>query len=259
MKQLIILEDIKVKYNNKTIFENISWIIEENTFITLCGKNGIGKSTLIKTILEKVPYDGVIKKENLDINKIAYLSENPNVSIVGDTVIEELRTVLKKQKYTEEEIKDKIKRIIAEFKLEKIENKLTTHLSGGEKQLVSFVKTILKNSKILILDNCFSMIDKIKKEKLIKYIKKYKQENKITIIHITNDTNDILYSDIMAILTEKELISGKIEDILKKESDFKENKLELPFMVDLSNKLKYYDLMDKPIYELDKMVNHLWK
>jgi len=259
MKKLIEIENITVKYKNKIVFENISWDITENTFVTLLGKSGVGKTTLIKAILEIINYEGNIKNNDEKLNTIELVSENPNINVIGETVTEELKISLKKSNYTEEEKQEKITKIISEFKLEKIKDKITTNLSGGEKQIVSFIKIILKNPKILILDNCFSMVDRVKKEKIIKYIKKYKQDKKSTIIYISNDTNDVLYGNLFAILTNNELISGTVEDIIKLEKIFKQNKLEFPFMVDLSNKLKYYDLMDKPIYEIDKMVDHLWK
>ena len=103
------------------------------------------------------------------------------------------------------------------------------------------------------------MVDKIKKEKIMKYLKKYKQEENATIIYISSELNDLLFGEEIAILNESELIIESTNEILKQESIFKNNKIELPFMADLSNRLKYYGLVEKPIYDLDKMVNHLWK
>ena len=47
--------------------------------------------------------------------------------------------------------------------------------------------------------------------------------------------------------------------ILKKEKILRENHIEIPFMIDLSTKLKYYDLIDNPILNMNEMVDELWK
>lgn len=265
MKNIIDLENVTIKYNDITILENISWSIKENTFITLCGRTGVGKTSLIKALLGLIPFEGKIRindqelENQKDFSKIGIVYENPTVNLVGDTVMDEFRMTLKNLKYSKKEQNEIIEKIVSDLKIESLLSKLTLHLSGGEKQIVSFVKTILKNPKILILDESFTMLDKIKKEKIMKYIKKYRKENKITVLQITHDTNDILYGDFLAILNENELVTGPIEEMLNQESLFKKSKIDLPFMADLSHKLKYYDLVEKPIYDLDKMVNYLWK
>lgn len=253
MKDILEVKNLKIKYNN-VILKDISFSIKENTFVTLCGRSSVGKTSLVKAIFGFIPYEGEI---NLYESKVELVEENP--SILGEVVTEELRIVLKNLKYSKKCQEEIIEKIISDLKIDSIKSKLTTHLSGGEKQIVSFIKTILKKPKLLILDNCFTMVDKIKKEKIMKYLKKYKQEEKATIIYITSDSNDLLYGSEILILSECELIKVKTEEILKQENLFKNNKIELPFMADLSNRLKYYGLVDKPIYDLDKMVNHLWK
>lgn len=255
MKDILEVKNLTIKYN-KAILKDISFSIKENTFVTLSGKSGVGKTSLAKAILGYIPYEGEIK---VNESKIELVEENPNNNIIGDLVEEELRIVLKNLKYSKKDQNDQIEKIISDLKIESIKSKLTTHLSGGEKQIVSFIKTILKKPKLLILDNCFTMVDKIKKEKIMKYLKKYKQEENATIIYISSELNDLLFGEEIAILNESELIIETTNEILKQESIFKNNKIELPFMADLSNRLKYYGLVEKPIYDLDKMVNHLWK
>lgn len=66
-------------------------------------------------------------------------------------------------------------------------------------------------------------------------------------------------SEIIIIDKGKVLIQGKNEDVYKEEKIFKKLGFELPFMVELSNRLMFYDLIKKPIYDMEKMVNTLWK
>ena len=68
------------------------------------------------------------------------------------------------------------------------------------------------------------------------------------------------YGKEIAILNNGKIISiDKIKNLYKNEKIFKNNGLNLPFMANLSLKLKYYELVDDVILDMDKMVNHLWK
>ena len=72
--------------------------------------------------------------------------------------------------------------------------------------------------------------------------------------------DDLLYATDIAILKDGQIQTfGKKEDILKDEKVFKECGLNMPFMAELSLKLKYYGLIEDPILDIDKMVKYLWK
>lgn len=268
MKNIIEFEDVTISYQEKELFKNVSWSVKENSYTTLCGKNGCGKTSLMKALLGLIPYEGTITidKEILTsktrkeiLSKIGVVFENPNTNLICETVIDDFKITLKNLGYSKKEIEERIEEISSELKIESLLSKLTTHLSGGEKQLASLALALLKKPKILILDEAFTMLDGVTKEKMIKYIKKYKQKNKITIIQVTHEADDILYGNYVAIVDENKIVYDKVEKMLKQESLFKQAKLDLPFMADLSNKLKYYDLLEDAIYDLDKMVNYLWK
>lgn len=129
-------------------------------------------------------------------------------------------------------------------------------LSNGEKQLLQVVCALGSKNKTIILDNALSDINSLKKEIIYKYIKGTDK----TIINITNNTEDIIYSEYTIVLNDNEvLLNDKTTNILDKETEFKSIGFELPFMASLSLKLKYYNLVKKPITSMDRMVNKLWK
>ena len=104
------------------------------------------------------------------------------------------------------------------------------------------------------------MLDGITKEKVYKYLKKINRENKTTIICTTNDMDDLLYGKRIVMLGNKNIVlDSKTNKAFENEKIFKENNLELPFMASLSIKLKYYNLLDEIILDINKMVNKLWK
>jgi len=98
------------------------------------------------------------------------------------------------------------------------------------------------------------------KENILKTLKNYQQKNKITILYFTYNSNDSLYSDNIVILgNKKSLISGSKEEVYKDEKIFKKANIELPFIINLSKKLQFYNLIEEDYQDSEKMVDVLWK
>ena len=104
------------------------------------------------------------------------------------------------------------------------------------------------------------MVDNLTKDKLLKFLKKMTKEQNITIINFTNDTEDVVYGDYIAIMADKKIIINERKEILlNDEKLFKKLNLQLPFMAQLSKKLSYYNLLNNVELDMNKMVNKIWK
>ena len=125
---------------------------------------------------------------------------------------------------------------------------------------MSIVSQLVKKPKILILDDAFSMISNLTTDKIFKMLKKYYKENNMTIVNVTNEVEETIYGTMIAIISNGKLIlNDKKENVLLNEKVFKNLHLSIPFMADLSIKLKYYNLINNLELDMDKMVNKLWK
>ena len=129
-------------------------------------------------------------------------------------------------------------------------------LSSGEKQLVQIVTALGSDFDRIIIVDALSNISLINKEKILKYLKKLKNK---TVIYITNNKEDIIYTDNFILYDNEVILNDKLSIVLDKEKEFKKAGFELPFMPLLSLKLKYYNLIDKPILSMERMVDKLWK
>ena len=130
------------------------------------------------------------------------------------------------------------------------------HKTVTEQNLLNILIAINLKPEILILDDVLNNIDLNIKKEIIELIKK----KKITLINITNNMEESLYTDNIIILNDGKIVANsKTMTILKKEKLLKQNKLTLPFMIDLSNKLKFYDLIDEQITDMNEMVDTIWK
>lgn len=261
---MITIKNLNFSYKNKVIFDDLNLEIKNGEFVFIIGKSGSGKTTLVKILSGLIKENFDIKVDNAEINEIKKIMnvsfEGLNTIFITDTVREELELKLKNLNTPKEEINEQIKKIAKYLEIENILDCEPNSLSGGEKELIKIAAALLGSPKIIILDECTSMLDGITKEKVYKYLKKINRENKTTIICTTNDMDDLLYGKRIVMIGNKNIVlDSKTNKAFENEKIFKENNLELPFMASLSIKLKYYNLLDEIILDINKMVNKLWK
>ena len=261
---MITIKNLNFSYKNKIIFSDLNLEVKNGEFVFIIGKSGSGKTTLVKILSGLIKENFDIKVDNAEINEIKKIMnvsfEGLNTIFITDTVREELEIKLKNLNTPKEEINEQINKIAKYLEIENILDCEPNSLSGGEKELVKIAAALLGTPKIIILDECTSMLDGITKEKVYKYLKKINRENKTTIICTTNDMDDLLYGKRIVMLGNKNIVLDlKTNKAFENEKIFKENNLELPFMASLSIKLKYYNLLDEIILDINKMVNKLWK
>lgn len=266
--QLIDIKEISFHFNDNKIFEKFSLTFEKGTFTTIAGSNGSGKSTLLKLINGFYPFKGSIVIDGIELSdstrkdvrrKVGMIFDNPNLNFVTETVEDEIVFPMENLRFSREMMEERLSETLKLFNLEEIREYSIHQLSGGQKQLVAFAASYALMPDILLLDEAFSMIDLKTKEQILKIIKKL-QKKGITIIQVTNDLEESIYSDRIILLQKGKVVGDSVpSEILSDEKLLHKVGLELPFMALLSLKLKYYNLVEEPIFKLDRMVDHLWK
>ena len=120
--------------------------------------------------------------------------------------------------------------------------------------------SLLHEPKILVIDNAFSMMNKKTKEKMKKALTDYKSKYNLTIILMSTNLEDALDTDYLYILNKGNIVVEGLPNVVVKE-DTLLNRLgiSLPFMVDLSLKLEFYELIDHVEMDINRLVNDLWK
>ena len=129
-----------------------------------------------------------------------------------------------------------------------------------EKTLVNLASVLVYKPQILIFDEAFDSLDRNELNKVMTILQSINMSSKVTIINVTQNGEDILFGNKIIVLDKGNVISHDYNDSLfRSEKIFSKLGLEMPFMVDLSIKLKYYNLLDKLIYNMEEMVDTLWK
>lgn len=266
---IIVIKKLNFNYGEKIMFTDFNLNIKKGNFVHIIGPSGSGKSTLVKILLGLIKTDSYINiyhmnlcEDNLfDIrNNIGVVFENPDNTFVCDTVKDEIIFSLNNLQLAENTIKTKLNKIMDYVPIEGLLERNLNTLSGGEKQLVALASALIKSPKILILDEALSMIDGITKKQILNILKRLNNEKKMTIINVTHDIEETVYGNDIVVLNKGKIVLNDSKlNVYKEEKMLKKLGLDLPFMVDLSNKLGYYGLVSDTMLNMNEMVNHLWK
>lgn len=269
MSNILEIKNLNFKYNKTTIFKDFNLSIEEGKFVSIAGNNTSGKTTLIKLICGILPskesitvgYSYVDDKRIKDHTKdFGVVFGNKLERFIFEDVYKEMAFPLENLNIEVKEIEKRILEISSLFKINKLLDKKIKDLNMSEKQTLLIAIALLHNPKILLLDNAFSMMNKTQKKEIIKSLKSYQQENNLTIIQTTTNLEDTVYCDYLYIMNEGDiLIEGEPLTVFKEDTLLNHLGLSLPFMVDLSLKLKFYEVLDDIELDIDRMVNTLWK
>ena len=162
---MILVKDLSVKRSNKKIFENINLSVGSGKIILLKGKNGSGKTTLLKTILNLVEpssgavyWKGKLLKKNLYdfYNHTTYIADKTS-SLSKLSVYENINVW--KKIFLSNITNSQVDNILKTLKLDIYINQKVNSLSFGETKKLEFLRLIIENKKIWILDEPLSNLD----------------------------------------------------------------------------------------------------
>ena len=163
----VIMENVGKSYGSHLVFENVNFMINRGEKVAFVGKNGEGKTTLVKCIMEQIPYQG---KLQLGHNvKIGYFAQNQ-----ADLMDEKL-TVFETIDYVAVgDIRTKIRDILGAFMFGgEASDKKVAVLSGGERTRLAMIKLLLEPVNLLILDEPTNHLDMRSKDILKEALKTF--------------------------------------------------------------------------------------
>ncbi len=218
---MIKVENLSVKIKEKNILENINLELYSKNLYVIKGKNGVGKTTFIKAILNQIKYDGKINcgfKNDKSLKYISYFSQEAPI-LENYTVKENLELL---SSY------NKSKELLKSFSLDKLLYKKVINLSGGQKQKLKIIITLLSDKDIIIMDEPLNHLDKEAKKFLETYLKeKSLNDNKLIII-INHE--DYYFKDEIKILFKDKTVEKIGVEKENKNKTFKKINFKLKWM-----------------------------
>ncbi len=239
-------------FSDDNLFENLNINVEKNTITTISGSNSCGKTTLMRILNREVITDNTILLNNININD--YTIKDYTNLIQAVIPLE----IVFNEKTLEKELNNKD--LVKGLRIKSILNKDINTLTVKEKVLAQIAIAIDNKPEVLLLDNIFIYFNDKEKEEIFTFLRKYQKKYNLTVLLTTIDLKDSLYTDYLYIIGNKKIIlEGKPLEVLEKDNILNKVGLNIPFMADLSVKLKDYDLIDSIILDKDRMVDILWK
>ena len=228
--------DFSYRDSDKNILHNINFSIgKNNKRIALVGKNGSGKSTIIKLLLGFYEgYDGNIyinSNELRDLSKKEYrnrlsilyqdfrlfsMTVNQNVSMEYENEEEKVDELLKIAS-----VYEKIKNLPLKNQtvLSKEFDKAGIYLSGGEQQKIGLARTLFRTADLVVLDEPFSSMDQLSANKILKEMETTYPDK--MMILITHDLHDLSGMDKILVLDEGKIVEeGTEKELILKKGKF---------------------------------------
>jgi len=229
----VVFRDVSFGYRiEEYVLKDITFHIEKGSHVALCGPSGYGKTTILNLLLRLYdPWEGRIFINGYDIKDLKIGSLRKQIGIVlqepflwNDSIENNIR--YGKEDATREEIitvsqltlvDDFVKDLPDGYKT--VIGEGACKLSEGQKQKIAIARALVKNPKILMLDEASSSMDSASEEKILRNIKKTQKD--ATLIVVSHRLSTVLSADTVYFLNSfNSLIIGKPEDLLKTNKEF---------------------------------------
>lgn len=241
MNNLIVIDQISKSYYQKDqeikVLDNISFTLKPKEIIAIVGSSGCGKSTLLSIIsgLKKETKGTIIKRNNLKLSFMFQTDALFKWLSVYDNILLPLKINNNYKNIDEIDI------LLTKYNLIDFKNNLPDTLSGGMRQRVALIRTMITNPDVLLLDEPFSALDyqtRIMIENDLYNLIKEKEKSAIIVTHDIAEA--ITISDKVIVLSKRPARIKKIIDIIDKPNNIIKYRSSSSFK-------KYYDLIWKEI------------
>lgn len=220
--KLIECNNLCMKYEGISAFDNLSFSIDEGDFLCIVGENGSGKSTLIKGLLGLKQYSsGSITFSGVKQNEIGYLPQQTVAqkdfpATVGEVVISGCLNRNGIFPFYTKASKERAASEIKKMKIENIVKKSYRNLSGGQQQRVLLARALCATEKLLLLDEPVSGLDPLVTSEMYEVISDLNEKSNVTIIMVTHDIhNAVHYSNKILHMSGNGYFFGATEDYMK--------------------------------------------
>lgn len=203
MQSLISITNLKKNFGGTALYQDFDLEIETGKITTIFGPNGTGKSTILNIIAGITQSDG--GAIDFQKTKISYIFQNYRESLLPwKTNYRNLSFPLELAGFSEEEISEKIEEIKKIFEFDCDWNAYPYTLSGGQQQILAFMRALVTSPQLLLIDEPFSALDYENNLRLRKHLGVYYEKYKPTVVLITHNVEEAVHlSDTIIIVSKR--------------------------------------------------------
>lgn len=210
--QLVHINNLSLKIQDKIILDSINLNLESNSIVTLIGPNGAGKSTLVKCILGFIkPTKGEVVV--LPATKIGYM---PQKIDIGPLMPINVKRFLRLTSCDEESLNS----VVGLLKINNLLPFKMQQLSGGELQRVLLAKALLRKPDLLLLDEPVQGVDITGQSEFYELLLKVKVNYKCSILMISHDLHVVMSGTDRVVCLNKHICCDGVPDDISEHPEF---------------------------------------
>ncbi|QVY61976.1 ABC transporter ATP-binding protein [Cytobacillus gottheilii] len=183
------IQDIKKRFGKKEVLRGVSFQVEKGDFLAIIGKNGAGKTTLVNIICKLLKQDsGTISysfHEGQLYNKIGVQTQSGDFD--DRLKVQDMCELWRKIHKVE---KEQVDQLLEKFDLSEVKKQYIKTLSGGQKQKLNILLSLINDPELLILDELTTSLDAISRHEMRKYLKMLNSQGK-TIIMVSHYMDEV--------------------------------------------------------------------
>lgn len=211
---IINLTQLGFEVKDQTILKGIDFFVEKGEFVTITGPSGSGKSTLLKMIATMLsPTTGIVEYQGKSLTEYDPIEYRKEVSYCFQTAVLFEQTVqenlafpyiIRNKEFDSKKAIDYLNKV----GLDKIYlTKNINELSGGEKQRIALIRSLLITPKVLLLDEVTSALDAKNQQIIKRLIQEMNQKEQITVLWVTHNPAEISAANRII-----EIVNGEAEE-----------------------------------------------
>lgn len=268
MDNILYVENLNYSYHDNLVFTNLTFSVKQNSINAVIGPNNCGKTTLIKLLCgnlqtqNSISVDGVTLNSNnmrnyssfIGYNRIILNSRNMSMKVYDLLASLKIDGILKK------DLLNRINYLLEFFDVSSFKQKRMRELSNIDRVKVYVISSLINSPKIIFLDDIFDCLTYSEASIIFVFLKKYLDLYSLSVLFTTNKLENILFSSHTIFINNGYVqLDGTPSKILEHDNVLAREGIYIPIMMDLSLKLKFYNLVDDVIMDTGRMVDELWK
>ena len=250
MEHLLEMANVSLNYHTlkdeTKAIENISMYVKDKEFVSIVGPSGCGKTTLLSIIAGIIkPSSGTAllngKPTYETKNKIGYMFQRDHL-FEWRTVLQNVKLGLEISHNKDPKNIEYLESLLKKYGLYDFKDKYPNHLSGGMRQRVALIRTLVLRPELLLLDEPFGALDYQTRKFVIQDVSSIIDKEQKTSILVTHDLGEA------ASLSDRIIVLSKRPSVVK--AEFKSNLRKIPLIEDRKRTDEYQEIVDKIWKEL---------
>ena len=213
-KNYIKIKNLSKSFEDVEVLKNINLEIEKGEFFSLLGPSGCGKTTLLRILAGfEYPSNGQVYFDEADVTSLPPNMRPSNMVFQNYAIFPHINVQrniefgLRKEALSNDEMKQRVQDALKMVQLEGYEDRYSNQLSGGQRQRIALARALVKQPKVLLLDEPLGALDKKLREEMQIELRNLQKSLGITFIFVTHDQEEAMtMSDRIAVMDEGNIL-----------------------------------------------------